>query len=61
MDYARGEHKIKFSYTIELQKCGKSGFTPSTRRIIQIGKEVVECIKAMVKYVEKYYNLKPTV
>lgn len=57
-DYARGCHNIKFAYTIELQSGGKSGFTHSTRKIVEIGTEVVTGIGAMARFVHKYYKKK---
>ncbi|GJQ67861.1 hypothetical protein Trydic_g16625 [Trypoxylus dichotomus] len=57
-DYARGCHNIKFAYTIELQKGGKSGFVHSTRKIVEIGTEIVNGIAAMVKFIYRYYKKK---
>lgn len=57
-DYAAGQHNIKFSYCIELQKYGKSGFQPSKRHIIPIAEETLQGIKTMVEYVYEYYKKK---
>lgn len=55
-DYARGCHNIKFAYTIELEKGGKSGFIHSPQKIVEIGTELVTGIAAMVRFVNKYYK-----
>lgn len=52
------QHKIKFSYCIELQKYGESGFQPKPRHIKPIGKETLEGFKSMVTFVYDYYEKK---
>lgn len=57
MDYARGDLNIKFSFTIELERFGKSGFKAPTNKIIEIGQEVCCGIDAMVRHVKHFYTL----
>lgn len=58
VDYARGVHRIKFSYTMELHKAGRSGFTPRPSRIVNVAKETLIGVLAMIKYVHHYYEWK---
>ncbi|KAF2902148.1 hypothetical protein ILUMI_04038 [Ignelater luminosus] len=55
-DYARGAYNIKFSYTMELHKAGKSGFTPRPSMIVNVAKETLVGVLEMVKYVDRYYK-----
>lgn len=57
MDYARGDLKIKFSFTIELERYGKSGFMAPPSKIIEMGQEVCCGIDAMVRHVKRFYTL----
>lgn len=57
-DYARGMHKVKYSYAIELPKFGKSGFEPRPSNIVEVGLETYAGISAMVKHVYNYYACK---
>lgn len=53
-DHAKGTHNIKFVYTIELQKGGKSGFELSKNRIMEIAEEVMVGLETMARYVYSY-------
>lgn len=53
-DHARGTHNIKFVYTIELQKGGKSGFELPSCKIMEIAEEVMVGIESMARYVYSY-------
>lgn len=48
--------RIKFVYTIELQKGHESGFTIGAEKIPEIGNEVVAGIEAMSNFVFDYYD-----
>nr|XP_022915750.1 zinc carboxypeptidase A 1-like [Onthophagus taurus] len=58
VDYARGGHDVKFSFTIELDKGGSTGFNPQPSKILEIGSELTNGIGAMVRYVHKYYAIR---
>lgn len=53
IDYASYQG-IKFSFIVELQKFGKSGFEPKICEIIRIGKETFIGVREMVYFVQKY-------
>lgn len=53
-DHAKGTHNIKFVYTIELQRGGKSGFEINKKKILEIAQEVMVGIETMAKYVYCY-------
>lgn len=55
-DHAKGTHNIKFVYTIELQRGGKSGFELNKSKIMEIAQEVMVAIKTMTKYVYSYHT-----